>query len=637
LIYPARYLFRNFLFILFIIHASAAQPSVSIAADRRLSVNGSVTPYYVKNFYYHNDSVLLSLLTGGLLFLDNSGSYLIAEGFPRSPATGQYRDIQDMCHLHGKMDSEFFFATASEIFLYNKVSKAIKNHSIEGIRGGSRISSIAVHEYGDNKKSFFLGTTFNGIYYKTNTTYSAINFGLPREIYSWNEYFYYEIKKIFVVNNLVCCIVDRHPGFYFYNGSEWKTHSIDFFFDGFFRKGSECFLYNTNALYVLENPGAGVLRIKEIKKNPPAQPLINLQGIILHHNPQRPPYPKKKEFPGVLHTNIISVFVNLDFVTFSQMDIVVDLLRRKLINGVVINFKDDTGNLIYGSRLPEAVKYKSGMVHPKLHTFLKKIKPHSPYVIARLVVFKDYRLHMYNNGQYAIWDKEKNTPWRINKIEYWVDPYSTETVAYNVAVAKELQDRKDEFMIKELQFDYIRLPSDRSLYRADFRFKKPDWQRIDILEFFLYTLNSKISIPYSVDIYGYNAIYRMGNVIGQDIETISKYAPVICPMFYPSHFGRVYLANRNNKPQEFNVFEFGVSQANRITFSGTIIRPYLQAFSYRVPQYDHIYILNQINGALEGGSSGISFWNPSGNYTKLDEFFAEIVKKLDFSKLFEKN
>ena len=97
-------------------------------------------------------------------------------------------------------------------------------------------------------------------------------------------------------------------------------------------------------------------------------------------------------------------------------------------------------------------------------------------------------------------------------------------------------------------------------------------------------------------------------------------------MFYPSHFGTTYLSGYTEKPQSYNVYEYGVKMANKYKYEGTSIRPYLQAFPYRAkPKFDSFYIKHQIDGTVDGASDGYGFWSPTSKYEKL-EYFLNLIK-----------
>ena len=118
----------------------------------------------------------------------------------------------------------------------------------------------------------------------------------------------------------------------------------------------------------------------------------------------------------------------------------------------MVDFKDDSGFVTYDTKVPLA--HTIGAVKPqiKIQDLVKKAKAEDLYIIGRLVVFKDSCLYRYNNYQYAAWDKEQNQPWRYLfreqttagevtyvQREHWLDPFSQDVWAYNLALAEELQ------------------------------------------------------------------------------------------------------------------------------------------------------------------------------------------------------
>ncbi|MCF6183697.1 MAG: hypothetical protein L3J56_03555, partial [Bacteroidales bacterium] len=73
-----------------------------------------------------------------------------------------------------------------------------------------------------------------------------------------------------------------------------------------------------------------------------------------------------------------ALYVNLDFITYKGMDVVARMLKTKKVNSIVINFKDDTGNLIYGTTNHIGKEAKASVLHYKLKRFLRTIKPYDP-------------------------------------------------------------------------------------------------------------------------------------------------------------------------------------------------------------------------------------------------------------------
>jgi hypothetical protein len=303
--------------------------------------------------------------------------------------------------------------------------------------------------------------------------------------------------------------------------------------------------------------------------------------------------------------------------------------RANGLNSIVVDFKDEFGVLTYDTSL-ETPK-KLGAVEKRFETaeLVKKAHDNGLYLIARIVVFRDKLLYNSNGYAYAVWDRRGNAPWRYMKQttdpvtgetssyqgEYWVDPYSQAVWKYNTDIALELQERG----VDEIQFDYIRFPSDGDLSRIAYRFKKAGMGKVEALESFLAMARETLSIPIGTDVYGYCGWARISGWVAQNIAEFSRYVDVISPMYYPSHFPLDFLGSMSYIPRAGYIYKEGGDRASRIVEGRCIIRPYIQAFRLGgelkfSPAVYTEYLLTQIQGALRSNSSGFLLWNASNDY-----------------------
>ncbi len=289
------------------------------------------------------------------------------------------------------------------------------------------------------------------------------------------------------------------------------------------------------------------------------------------------------------------------------------------VNGVVIDMKDDNGRILYDSKLPLVKKMKARKRLINLQKYLSILRENKIYSIARIVVFKDSCLFRYKNYKYAVRDKYNKRPWvgGINFKEYWVDPYSQFVQDYNISVGKELAN----LGFDEIQFDYIRFPTDGPVYRATYSYRKNEINKSLAIANFLKKARELIRKPISVDVYGFNGWYLNGAKQGQDIDLISRFVDVICPMYYPSHFGRLFMMQDEEK-----IIREGVLRAKLFSGNRALIRPYLQAFRIFAPDYGSKYIKNQILGNSVAGGSGYIFWNMRGRYREVFSGMQKIKK-----------
>jgi hypothetical protein len=311
-----------------------------------------------------------------------------------------------------------------------------------------------------------------------------------------------------------------------------------------------------------------------------------------------------------------------------RLDELLDFVRNEGMNSIVVDFKDDWGYVTYDTRLELPRRMSAVRVRFDVNEIIAKAHARDIYVIARMLVFKDRAMYRYDNHAYAAWDEARKAPWanlleredengkkRLVQLEHWVDPYSEFVWDHNVAIARELED----LGIDEVQFDYIRFPTDGNLARITYRHKRPGMERMDALESFLIKAREALSVPISTDLYGFNSWHRMGHWNGQSIEMVSRYVDVISPMFYPSHFPRDFIGQLSYVDRSRQIYREGTSRASSIVAGRSLIRPYVQAFriggELRMSRHEYgAYLRAQLEGASSAPSSGFTLWNASNDY-----------------------
>ena len=312
------------------------------------------------------------------------------------------------------------------------------------------------------------------------------------------------------------------------------------------------------------------------------------------------------------------------------------IIANNKLNSLVVDMKDDYGLLRFEPKSP-LLKKKGYVTQYKvdLDKFVEEYKKTNTYLIGRIVVFKDRHLSTYDKQQYAVWDAKNNKPWMGirgkeavkdengnvtgSKTAYydenWVDPYSEEVWEYNVEIAKELISRGFD----EVQFDYIRFPTDgTNLSDATYRWKDKGMDMESALVSFLSYARKNINAPIGIDIYGANGWYRSGTRTGQDVELMSEYVDVICPMFYPSHFEQNFLEYAPYEERPYRIYFYGSYRNTVIGRNRIVVRPWIQAFymgvRYDRTYYNKDYVQREVFGTRDGLDRGYMHWNNSGRW-----------------------
>ncbi len=224
------------------------------------------------------------------------------------------------------------------------------------------------------------------------------------------------------------------------------------------------------------------------------------------------------------------------------------------INGLVIDVKE-----VCGPDYNEA----------QIKNLLQELHAKNIWTIARIVVFKDvsqieahpdwylkrespiavgnecwnkkHLIEKYDNRsgstQIAMQKDAEPPLWRDKRGGYWLDPAHPEARRYILDFSKKMID----FGFDELQFDYIRFPSDGDVQNAIYPVWDGKTPKFMVLKSFFEFLKENLKeykpdIILSVDLFGYAAL-RTGDVgIGQRLEDIGDNFDYISFMVYPSHY-----------------------------------------------------------------------------------------------------
>ena len=275
-------------------------------------------------------------------------------------------------------------------------------------------------------------------------------------------------------------------------------------------------------------------------------------------------------------------------------------------NAAVIDVKDDFGRLVYGSALPEAAAMGNQRERAPIRSLVSKLRERGIHLIARIVVFKDSRLFSFDRGRYALVDRSTGAPWQGAPVERWVDSYSTFVQNYNIRVAREVL----ALGFNEVQFDYIRFPSDGPTHRIRYRYQKKGAYKSEALEAFLRKARQNIAAPISVDIYGYNGMYRVSGRVGQDLVDIGDYVDIVSPMHYSSHYGPLYLESVPRARRTYTLLHMGTERPRLMGAGRFSVRPWVQCFQLLSGRWGWgpQYMRDQIEGVRAGGGSGVLWW-----------------------------
>ncbi len=574
-----------------------------------------------QRFYAEKTDIYLTTYDSGIFRLEgsrwielNDKDFMRRSIYSSNPG---YRKISAFA-IDPADSSSLVLATKHTIYKSRDRGKSWQKLQATVLNRRSYITALAV-----SGNRIYAGTSFNGILESSGGEFKFSGSGLPAEPYSDSMKFTEQVSSLHIDKSRL------YVGFQFGGGLYSKAFNSKSFepviksddnrFDSiiydiktsdgkvFFTDGKKIKIKNSHSINdlteyytILEKISAlkGIhTAIIEDRENrfPPLTLWIS--------NPETEPSKKSAAGKRAIYLSVPAIQKNLSKY--------IEIANSTEIDTFVIDMKDDFGNIYFPSENRTAVEIKALRKPVNLKSLLPKLKSHGIYSVARIVTFKDEKLFKGYNGKYSIKNRNTGSPWSGAVGEFWVDPYSEFVHDYNIELAKELEKAGFD----EIQFDYIRFPSDGPVHLCKFSFQKDtETYKSEILIDFLKKAKQSLKVPVSVDIYGFNSWYYFGNMIGQDMEDLSYTVDVVCPMVYPSHFGSRFYNKFSHSIRPYRLVKDGGIRGGQMLNRKTLLRPYIQGFNLMSPTWGPGYISDQIKASEESGCSGYTIWNAKGDY-----------------------
>ena len=284
-------------------------------------------------------------------------------------------------------------------------------------------------------------------------------------------------------------------------------------------------------------------------------------------------------------------------------------MKRAGLNAIELDVKDENGELGFVANVPLARRVGSAKGFYDAERTVAKVHAAGLYLIGRVVTFEDPLLSL-GAPQLAI-RRADGSRWLNNSGLGWTNPYDRRVWKYNVDVAEQAA----KLGFDEIQFDYVRFPSDGDISQIRYPGKHAQPMGWTIPMFLRYARSrlKPLGVRISTDVFGLSATRNLG--IGQFPRRISRFVDAIYPMVYPSHYvaGEYNIVDPDSRPgttvayslRDFRTAVRG-SKANLI--------PWLQDFSLG-RTYTLADVQDQIQAARLEHAKGFMLWNANGVYT----------------------
>lgn len=359
-----------------------------------------------------------------------------------------------------------------------------------------------------------------------------------------------------------------------------------------------------------------------------------------------PEKPAEPERPTVEHVatpeNVKAIYMSQCAAgTPSFRESLTKLLDSTELNAIVIDIRDYTGKIAFPTDNPvlkDMVSDECGANDMK--ELVKMFHDKNIYVIGRITVFQnpyytkkhpDQAVQHKNGG---VWKDRKGLAF----VDVGAQPY-WDTV---VELAKESYG----IGFDELNFDYIRYPSDGDMASAVY-IKRDGKTKQEMLEDFFKYLHEHMpeGVVTSADLFGMTTTNTDDLNIGQVLERALPYFDFIAPMVYPSHYPKGFHGFNDVNANGYGIIHFSMGEAVRRTTTTTTgnaslayarvgtstpamyekpaypaskMRPWLQDFDYPV-DYTPAMVEEQIKAAADVGVHSYMFWDPGNKYSSLKQ------------------
>lgn len=317
----------------------------------------------------------------------------------------------------------------------------------------------------------------------------------------------------------------------------------------------------------------------------------------------------------------------------------VDIIDTTEINSVIIDIKDFTGYLSYRPENPALTQFMSPKCRaPDMKQFIETLHAKGIYVIGRITVFQD-PLYTKKFPEYAVRRESDNGIWADRKGINYLDPGAKPVWEYTVSIAKDAYN----IGFDELNFDYIRFPSDGNMQDIAFPHSVGRQKQLVLEDFFnyLHAQMKPTGAKISADLFGMTTTTYVDLNIGQILERALPYFDYVAPMVYPSHYPPQFngWSDPNKYPYEVIKYTMDAAVARTIATSSRFklldsvligstspqrftkqsydknkVRPWLQDFDYG-GNYDIAEVRAQIQATYDAGLNSWMLWAPSNRYT----------------------
>ncbi|OGG51120.1 hypothetical protein A2763_02145 [Candidatus Kaiserbacteria bacterium RIFCSPHIGHO2_01_FULL_54_36] len=334
--------------------------------------------------------------------------------------------------------------------------------------------------------------------------------------------------------------------------------------------------------------------------------------------------------------------------TESFRDSLVKFVEDTELNAIVIDIKDFSGGIAFPTENPILKPFVSADCGARdMRDFVASLHEMGIYAIARITVFQD-PMYAKAHPELAV-QKVGGGVWKNYGGLAFIDVGAKPFWDYIVELSKESY----ELGFDELNYDYIRYPSDGPMRQAVYSLSAGKSKEVALEEFFRYlheklepirsTSSGQVGVVTSADLFGYVTVHTDDLGIGQILERALPYFDFLAPMVYPSHYNAGFAGLKDVNSDPYKIVYASMHQAvarvlstttlnrsfdaipiastspqlyEKKSYPASAMRPWLQSFDYPVP-YTAAMVAAQIKANEDAGLDSYMFWDAANKYRSL--------------------
>jgi hypothetical protein len=426
-------------------------------------------------------------------------------------------------------------------------------------------------------------------------------------------------------------------------------------------------------LLVAVSASAYVLNMPQISFPgiPGAQKTVTYEAASQPEIPVAPPAPPKEKISHVAIPDAVkAIYMSQCYASSSTLrEKLVKIADTTEVNSIIIDIKDYTGTVSFPVKNPIIEVGGTGCKVPDMKEFVARLHDKNIYVIGRLTVFQDPFLTT-KHPEWAVKTVSDPTKvWTDKKGLAFFDVGAKPYWDRVIAIARDAHD----IGFDEINFDYIRFPSDGNMKEANYTLSKGVSKAEQVEKFFIY-LTTEMRKPYetdvdngghvpvlSADLFGMTATNTDDLSIGQVLERAVAHFDFVAPMVYPSHYPHGFNGWGNPNNHVYDIIKFSMDKAvermkqtettvealthtpayeevtitekdaqgvehtrterrvkqgyyTKPVYPATKLRTWIQDFDYG-GDYGPVEVRAQLQATYDAGLTSWMIWSPSNRYT----------------------